>query len=101
MQEQKEEVSLAVVLERVNSVKELVLATNRKIDDHLVTKDQLKLHVSEERIDFHKNVIDPMQRQIDATEIKANWAMRFVTIVLSAVGLAVLGAVLGKLNLQV
>ena len=85
---------MRVVMKELSYIKDMVMGVDRKIENHLVTKDQLKLHVSEVMGNFHRSTIDPMQKKIESNEIKANWALRAIFFVLSVTGLAVLGAIL-------
>lgn len=93
-------ISPEVLAERMTSLAQAMEKLEDKISNKLVTKDQLNLQISAAMQVLHKDIIDPMQKKIAANEIKANWALRFVIVTLSSVGLAVLGAVL-KTNLGI
>lgn len=91
---------LRLVVLELRNIKDRVIGVDKKIDEHLVTKDQLKLHVAEEFAKLDKDVLEPMKAQIQDNSVKANWAMRFVIVTLSTISLAVLGAIL-KTNLHI
>jgi hypothetical protein len=85
---------LKLIVLEMRNIKESVEKIDQKIDDHLVTKDQMKLHTTEQFAHLHQHVLDPMQSKLDAADTKATWALRFVIGVMTAICMGVLGAVL-------
>lgn len=93
-------ISHEVLAERMTSLANAMESLERKIEDKLVTKDQLNLQIAASMQELHRTIIDPMQKKIASNEIKSNWSLRFVIVTLSSIALTVLAAVL-KTNLGI